>query len=311
MSMGGGGGGGSEVDWEGQRRLQEQMFEYQKEVAEPWVDAGANRALPALLYQFGLGPQPFLTNDGQIVYRNEDGSVMAPAQSAPTTESPYAKQISDMEGWRNETGQADGEPWSWWHSGYDRPYTDEEYNSKLGRLREMDSMWTSLRGQNQQSNASGSALASLPDGATPLGEYTKTPGYDFRLQEGNRGVLSAMNAAGAGKDSGATYSALARFNQDYATNDYNRHISGLSQIAGYGQFGAGLTSQAAGNYAQGSLQTAMAQQSAYDAAQERNASAMGGLGSLVGTLAGGGIGYAIGGPAGAFKGASLGGGVFS
>ena len=144
-----------------------------------------------------------------------------------------------------------------------------------------------------------------PPGSKELGGYQKTPGYDFRLQEGNRGVMSAMNAAGAGKDSGATYSAMARFNQDYATNDYNRYLSGVSQIAGYGQFGAGLTSQAATQYSNSSLQTAMAQQSAYDAAQARNASAMGGLGGFVGKIAGAGIGYAVGGPSGAMTGAGI------
>jgi hypothetical protein len=286
MSMGGG-GGGSAPNYDALAQTQKEIYYDVKEEATPFTEAGRDRALPVILHELGLGPRPYLTNDGNVVYENADGSVYGGQTQQVATESPYASQIADMEGWRNETGGGYGESegWSWWHSGYDRPYSDEEYQNKLGRLREMDSMWSSLRGSGGQAGgAFGGALGSLPDGATALGGYTKTPGYDFRLQEGNRSILSGMNAAGAGKDSGATYKALGRFGQDYATNEYNNYLSRLGAVAGYGQFGVSTTAGAAQNYSNQLTNIAGMQQSAYDNAQVRQANSLGGLGNFIGTL---------------------------
>ena len=52
-------------------------------------------------------------------------------------------------------------------------------------------------------------------------EFTKDPGYDFRMQEGREAVLSSA-AARQGAVSGAAGKALARYGQDYASNEYDR-----------------------------------------------------------------------------------------
>jgi hypothetical protein len=78
-----------------------------------------------------------------------------------------------------------------------------------------------------------------------LADFTKDPGYDFRQQQGQRGV-EASAAARGGVLSGAALKGLARYNQDYASgefqNAYNRfnndrtqRFNRLASIAGVGQ----------------------------------------------------------------------------
>lgn len=93
------------------------------------------------------------------------------------------------------------------------------------------------------------------------GEFTESPGYQFRLDEGEKAIDRAMAARGSFK-SGAAMKELGRFNQDYATNDYdnflNRYYDSLKpyqSLAGIGQTAAGQ----GGNVLQGMGQTATSQ----------------------------------------------------
>lgn len=52
-----------------------------------------------------------------------------------------------------------------------------------------------------------------------MNDYQADPGYDFRLSEGNK-ALERSAAARGGVLGGATQRALARFNQDFASNEY-------------------------------------------------------------------------------------------
>jgi hypothetical protein len=78
-----------------------------------------------------------------------------------------------------------------------------------------------------------------------LADFTKDPGYDFRMQQGQRGLDSSAAARG-GALSGAAIKASERYSQDYASgeyqNAYNRfnadrtaRFNRLSSIAGLGQ----------------------------------------------------------------------------
>lgn len=78
-----------------------------------------------------------------------------------------------------------------------------------------------------------------------LADFTKDPGYDFRMREGQRGLDSSAAARG-GALSGAAIKASERYNQDYASgeyqNAYNRfnadrtaRFNRLSSLAGVGQ----------------------------------------------------------------------------
>lgn len=83
-------------------------------------------------------------------------------------------------------------------------------------------------------------------------------GYQFGQSEGEKGILRALMRSG-GMDSGATYKALNRFNQDYATTKYNdafnreqalkgRQFNFLSGLTGGGQAATGQVTQAGQNF---------------------------------------------------------------
>ena len=109
------------------------------------------------------------------------------------------------------------------------------------------------------------ALGQLSAGTAPgaefnrsftLADFTKDPGYDFRQEQGQRGV-EASAAARGGILSGGALKALTRYNQDFASGEYgaayNRfnndtttRFNRLSSLAGTGQT-ATNTGIAAGN----------------------------------------------------------------
>lgn len=73
------------------------------------------------------------------------------------------------------------------------------------------------------------ALKTLQDKiATGPGDYTKSPGYDFRLGEGVK-VLDRSGSAKGNVLSGAQQKALTRYGQDYGTNDYQNFLANYYQ----------------------------------------------------------------------------------
>lgn len=50
-------------------------------------------------------------------------------------------------------------------------------------------------------------------------DFVKDPGYDFRLQQGEQGIDRALAARG-GRESGAALKAIARYNQDFGSNEF-------------------------------------------------------------------------------------------
>jgi hypothetical protein len=56
------------------------------------------------------------------------------------------------------------------------------------------------------------------------GEFTESPGYEFRLKEGQK-TLERSAAARTGVLGGDTERALVRYGQDYATNEYDNFLS--------------------------------------------------------------------------------------
>jgi hypothetical protein len=73
--------------------------------------------------------------------------------------------------------------------------------------------------------AGANALAELQSRlAAGPGEYTKSPGYDWRLGQGIQALDRSAAARGMLK-SGAQTKAITRFGQDYATNDYRNWLA--------------------------------------------------------------------------------------
>jgi hypothetical protein len=101
--------------------------------------------------------------------------------------------------------------------------------------------------------AGGVALGQLASGDVFGGKgFEADPGYQFRMSEGMK-AINAGAAARGGANSGATLKALARYGQDFASNEYNnaynRQNNRLSALAGFGQNSNQQVSNAGTNYA--------------------------------------------------------------
>ena len=89
-------------------------------------------------------------------------------------------------------------------------------------------------------------------GAMPAGYsgFQQTPGFQFELSEGMRGLNAQLAAMGL-TDSGAGLRARQEFGQGLASRDYGNHLARLQSMAGLGQTAnnamAGLGGQFAGN----------------------------------------------------------------
>jgi hypothetical protein len=89
-------------------------------------------------------------------------------------------------------------------------------------------------------------------------DFVKDPGYDFRMQEGQK-ALERSAAARGGLMGGAAGKAMARYGQDYASNEYqnvynrfnadrDQRFNKLSGLLTIGQNAAAQTGAAAQNF---------------------------------------------------------------
>ena len=112
-------------------------------------------------------------------------------------------------------------------------------------------------------------------------DFQKDPGYDFRLQEGQKALERSASARG-GLLGGGTLKALSRYGQDYASNEYNNAYNRFNQdrdqrygklmdLVGTGQNAATQTGAAGQNYAQSYGQNVMGAANAQAAAQNMGA----------------------------------------
>lgn len=68
-------------------------------------------------------------------------------------------------------------------------------------------------------------------------DFYKSPGYQFRLNEGLKGV-GRMAAARGGFASGRTLKEISRYGSDYAAGEYGNYMNRLQSLAGLGQTSA-------------------------------------------------------------------------
>ena len=99
--------------------------------------------------------------------------------------------------------------------------------------------------------AGSGALKNLQSADLGMGNFQGDPGFAFRMAEGNKALNAAASARGMG-NSGATMKALAKYGQDYSSNEYNnaynRNFSRLSGLANFGNQATNQLSNAAGGY---------------------------------------------------------------
>lgn len=119
-----------------------------------------------------------------------------------------------------------------------------------------------------------------------LADFTKDPGYQFRMDEG-RNALEGSAAASGGLFSGATGKRLERYGEDYASGEYsnaynrfnadrNTRFNRLATLAGVGQTATGATAQAGENASNNVADTIIGQANARAAGRVGAANAVNG-----------------------------------
>lgn len=86
------------------------------------------------------------------------------------------------------------------------------------------------------------ALTGLQDGSF----FQKDPGYQFRLDEGNKAINAAAAARGRA-GGGAALKELTQYGQNFASNEYQNAYNRTNNLANYGN----QASMALGNFAGG------------------------------------------------------------
>lgn len=88
--------------------------------------------------------------------------------------------------------------------------------------------------------AGGAAIGQLSGMLDPNYDHTTSPGYQFRMDEGLRGVENSAAARGL-LGSGGTLKDIVRFSQGVAADDFNQQFNRTASVAAGGQqVGMGL-----------------------------------------------------------------------
>lgn len=143
--------------------------------------------------------------------------------------------------------------------------TRSDQLSLLEQQRADQAPWLSAGKNALAQLASGTAAGGSLVKPFSLADFAADPGYGFRVSEGEKGIQRAASARN-GLYSGATLKALARFNQDTASNEYgnaynrynndqNNQFSRLASLAGLGQTATNQVGQA-GQSAYGTIASA-------------------------------------------------------
>lgn len=122
-------------------------------------------------------------------------------------------------------------------------------NGRFTPANGVDIYQLSRQRQQQQGQQQGQA-----SGTPDMSAFFKSPGYQFRRDEGTRG-LERTAAARGGAFSGNALKALAEFNGNLASNEFGNYFNQLASIAGIGQtatnqtaaYGANAANQAGRN----------------------------------------------------------------
>lgn len=104
------------------------------------------------------------------------------------------------------------------------------------------------------------ALGTTTPAAGQAGQYDgfyNSPGYQFRLGEGQRQLNTGLASRGQ-LFSGDAGREAVKYGQNFASNEYNTYLNQLFNAAGMGQTSTGQSNAAGANYAQGVNQNNMA-----------------------------------------------------
>jgi hypothetical protein len=118
-------------------------------------------------------------------------------------------------------------------------------------------------------------------------DHTKSPGYEFRLSEGLRGVENSAAARGL-LQSGGTLKGINRYAEGMAAQDYGDRFNRLSTLAGMGSAANSQSAAAGSNYANAGSNIlgniGQARASGYAGSAGAWQGALGSLSSLIGGM---------------------------
>jgi hypothetical protein len=143
-----------------------------------------------------------------------------------------------------------------------------------------------VQGPTMTGTASGGAGPNALDPENRYGGFYASPGYQFRFDEGQRGI-NANRAASGSLQSGDAMRALTRYGQDYASNEFNTQLNQLFSVAGLGQTATGQGNALAGQYG---AQVGQNNQNASNALQSSYGTQANAWGNALGNI-GGNIAY--------------------
>ena len=131
--------------------------------------------------------------------------------------------------------------------------------------------------------ANATAPTNALDPENRYGGFYASPGYQFRFDEGQRGI-NANRAASGSLQSGDAMRALTRYGQDYASGEFNTQLNQLFSVAGLGQTATGQGNALAGQYGaqvgQNNQNASNALQSSYGTQANAWGNALGNIGGI-------------------------------
>lgn len=221
-------------------QLQYSMFQQQRKDQDPWRQAGISA-------MYGTGGL-FRRKDGGSGIATDAASLGAKKDAFVNNKlSQYQKEFESALSKAPDIGGM-----------HDRARA--EFNQKLGGFKsQAESEWNDS--PEAQASISADQYEMDPELTRSFTneDFVKDPGYDFRLQEGQK-ALERSAAARGGLQSGGMMKALSQYGQNFASNEYgnaynrfnndrSNRFNRLSAIAGVGQTATNQVGQAGQNYA--------------------------------------------------------------
>jgi len=179
---------------------------------QPQIRAG-DRAREAMLFEMGLGPRPTFTPEGS---ENALSVSTIPGGFTPGDGSGYDPYSPGWDPENNVGGGAGGS------RGPDRyGVGGNEFATREGADNYLSQM-----------------LAKRNAGGTEYQGFRATPGYQFRVGEGQKAIERSAAARGL-QMSGSTMKDLTRFGQGIGSQEYGNFYNRLAGLAGAGQTASG------------------------------------------------------------------------
>lgn len=220
------------------------MYNQTRADQTPWRNAG-NQSLSELMYEMGLSDPNAAPAAEQLDTSRENFDANAYLQAHPD----IAHALNTTRAYDDRGDMAD-RAWAW--------YNDRGLGTQFTPLHA-----PAAAGSTTHPGGYGSLTKQFS-----LADFNADPGYQFRMDQGLKGVQSSAAARG-GLLNGGTLKALTQYGQDFASNEYgnayNRfnndqstRFNRLSTIAGIGQTANNTIAGAGSNYANNVSQNQLA-----------------------------------------------------